>query len=227
MIDTIPASPSDLSAAHVAVFALRASLPRRVPVDVDRVILPPDDAVLNDREAAAVLAAMRPVQCVPEVRSGVLVIETAPLSEEEAEFARSSLRDAGGCIPAQLEASTEAGGHPQILLIGRGETMVVDTETLKRSFAEYVITIDGFCIDGRLPDAAERERGIQWVVHVGRAELVTPEYLASLSEPDRIRWEHTRRLDESVQRLLDSSDGPVAFESFRELVEMHDQTESE
>lgn len=81
----------------------------------------------------------------------------------------------GGYVgPTERQALRDAGTG-FILLIGRGESMVVDVHVLEAAYVDYAIVRDGLLLGGRNPEPEERAMGVGWVLEIDYAERGGPE----------------------------------------------------
>lgn len=155
------------SAARVALLAIRATLPKDVAVDPDRVVLLPDPVELTNDDAAERLSALpKPVECRARDEGRVLVVECRPVSEEFRFMHEGNVRSLDspeGLARAAADALRENGGE-FLLIRGRdGEELRASLEDLSDFTREYVLLATHLEI-GREPNPHQAELGAALIV---------------------------------------------------------------
>ncbi len=141
-IDLLDTPPS-ISAARIAILALRTGVPPTTALARDRITLVPDSAVLPAARAAELLAAISPpVRCGrPEVRNGVLVVQCDQLSEPRARDQHELMyvMSRRTRLGRGQDLSDHALAKVRVLLDGRDEQLLVTGDAFDRWVATYSV----------------------------------------------------------------------------------------
>ncbi len=136
-------TPPSISAARIAILALRTGVPPTTALARDRITLVPDSAVLPAARAAELLTAISPpVRCGrPEVRNGVLVVQCDQLSEPRArdQHELTYVMSRRTRLGRGQDLSDHALAKVRVLLDGRDEQLLVTGEAFDRWVATYSV----------------------------------------------------------------------------------------
>lgn len=157
----------DILAAEAVLLFLHSSLPDSVHVLEDRILLLPSGQIMTADEAARALAALeKPVECYPEARDGVLVIECLRISEKRERFQRElaadNLRDLLGRNWRKM--ASQSGSS--VILSGRDRALLLSVPALVAFHRDY--RLDSARLKAHPATAAERQMGLVLKVEVER-----------------------------------------------------------
>lgn len=157
-----PSEHIDLVPGLLAIRALRGGLGTGIPSD--RILMQPGGPILEDREAAQLLAGMHPSRCSAFYDGTAMTIDCQRLDAREQEQERRLFEVTKGWLGKLAREAISNSDRQLILVTGGGEPLLARVEQVDIAARTYSIDIDGSSVGGRPPSDEERSLGVAWVL---------------------------------------------------------------
>ncbi len=165
-------SPVDLTAARIALMALRAGLHDRESTRPAAYVIYPSDAMMDELEAARRLSELaKPLDCEGSSNQGAVIVKCQAVSRPDLRALKQA--DAEETIQdfeMSLRRYARVGdSDPLVEIRGYKQALVLNFSAVKKFFTDYSLASYGIRLDA--PDEDAKSRRLSAILILGRGEL--------------------------------------------------------